>query len=495
MNPFASVAHTEAQTKANQTRTTNGAGAYRSTLSANLDFFGRSGNIQYSTAVPDFVLALAEDKELAIRNLLNTRDVREGKGVRNVSRILLKELCTRDPSFILRSNILERFVELGRWDDIIPVIELQDKAITGKIIKLFATELRKEEPNNLMLKWLPINSRKVTDKRFCNLLRTYLKMDAKGLRQFVTSRRKDFIPEYKFCTKQWGLLDYSALPSQCFRKHREAFRRNDANRFNTFVESAIKGDDPKVKINAGAVYPHELIGNFTQWRSKGISAATEAQWKNLPNFLSEGLKILPLVDVSGSMGCAAYSNYTCMDIAIALGVYLAERNESDFKDLFLTFTSSPSFVSLKDKPNLQSKLFAILQSPWGMSTNIEAAFKSILSFAIRHNVSQKDMPDSLLILSDMQFDRCAEGRDLTAMQRAKELFEAAGYQMPSLVFWNLNANTTNQPVTFSDTGAALVSGFSPSTLKAVFGNTLDDYTPLNVMVSALMNPRYEVTGL
>jgi len=71
-------------------------------------------------------------------------------------------------------------------------------------------------------------------------------------------------------------------------------------------------------------------------------------------------------------------------------------------------------------------------------------------------------------------------------------YNNAGYEMPQIVFWNLNGGygRDNTPVRFNDQGVALVSGFSPAIMKAVLANDLEEYTPYNVMLQTLMDERY-----
>ena len=128
------------------------------------------------------------------------------------------------------------------------------------------------------------------------------------------------------------------------------------------------------------------------------------------------------------------------------------------------------------------------RSEWGMSTNLHAAFDKILRVAVRNNVPEAEMPAVLLILSDMQFNACARFDD-TAMQMIRRKYEAAGYTMPNIVFWNLN-DKGDKPVRFGEKGVALVSGFSPAIMKSVLASDLDKFTPESVMLKALMVDRY-----
>ena len=73
-----------AKNQSNKTVTENKAPAFKSTLDTNLDFFAKSGNINFPV-LSVFKQAFAEDRDLAIRNLLHMRDVRNGKGIRDNS--------------------------------------------------------------------------------------------------------------------------------------------------------------------------------------------------------------------------------------------------------------------------------------------------------------------------------------------------------------------------------------------------------------------------
>jgi len=90
----------------------------------------------------------------------------------------------------------------------------------------------------------------------------------------------------------------------------------------------------------------------------------------------------------------------------------------------------------------------------------------------------------------MQFNQCAKHDD-SAMEMIERKFEAAGYSMPQIVFWNLNSSD-NVPVASDKSGAALVSGFSPSIMTALLSADMDQFTPEGIMLKAVMVPRYDI---
>jgi hypothetical protein len=217
-----------------------------------------------------------------------------------------------------------------------------------------------------------------------------------------------------------------------------------------------------------------------------------AQWNALPNMLGDD-NILAMVDTSGSMGCpvAGNNNLSCMDVAVSLGLYIADKQEGAFKDTFLTFSGNPKLENLKG--DIIEKFMSMIRSDWGMNTDLMKAMAKILSHAQTHRVPQEDMPKTLVILSDMEFDHCASGSfNLTAMEATKTLFRQAGYEMPNVVFWNLNARDGNVPVRFDEAGTALVSGFSPNILKSILSG--EDMTPEAIMLATVMVDRYKIAA-
>jgi hypothetical protein len=211
-----------------------------------------------------------------------------------------------------------------------------------------------------------------------------------------------------------------------------------------------------------------------------------AQWEALPNYVGDA-SILPLVDVSGSMNTGvAGGKTTAMDVAVSLGLYLADKNKGKFKDTFLTFSSKPELLHLKG--NVVQKAQQMVKSSWDMSTDLHKALDKILSTAVAGKVPQSEMPQMLLILSDMQFNQCVKHDD-TALGMIKRKYSEAGYDAPAIVFWNINAKD-NVPVKHDKSGVALVSGFSPAIVKSVLSTDMEQFTPEGIMLKTVMVDRY-----
>lgn len=462
-------------------RTANGMKARKTTASAVLDFFGKVGSSRGKSLEEEFAAALANNEDLAVRALQWTRDIRGGAGERKQFRDLLAKLEGENPE--LAGKLMHKIPVLGRWDDL---FVYADPINRRKALEMYADALRNGD--GLAAKWAP--REKSTKSAVALELRKTLDMTPRQYRKMLADTTK--VVESQMCAKEWNVINFSHVPSLASARYQKAFGRNAGEAYSAYLAELKKAPedrkDPKVKINAAAVYPYDVVKSVV----KGNAAVANEQWKALPNYVGNA-RIMPMVDVSGSMGSLRYNygngNIQPIEVAVSLGLYLSEKNTSDFKDMFLTFSGKPKLEVLKG--SLSQRIAQLEKSHWEMNTNLHAAFDEILKVAVKGNVPQTDMPEMLLILSDMQFDQCTHYDD-SAMEMIKRKYESAGYTVPKIVFWNLNGNTKNTPVRFDDKGVCLVSGFSPAIMKAVLSvKELEDFTPFNVMVKTLMNERYD----
>jgi hypothetical protein len=460
-----------------EARTTNGMKARASTASACVDLFFNVGAMRGKNVVPAFTAAYVENQDLAARIALWARDVRGGAGERKVFRDMLLEVIKKDPD--RATALMHKIPEIGRWDDLFVAMGTELEHVALEMIK---TALDKGD--GLCAKWMPRKGEEAAK------LRSAFGWTPKYYRKRLVELTK--VVEQQMCANKWDEINFNHVPSLASSRYKKAFARHTPT-YSQWVEKLVKGD-PTAKVNAGAVYPYDVlkgvIGAYNLSYNKDNLNHLIAQWEALPNYVGDA-SILPIVDVSGSMGCPAggyqsKSKTTCMDVSVSLGLYLAEKNKGKFKDTFLTFSDKPQLMNLKG--NIMDKIRQISSSEWGMSTNLHAAMQKVLDVAIKGNVPQEEMPGMLLILSDMQFNGCVRHDD-SAMQMIERKFRDAGYEVPKIVFWNLNAHD-NVPVKFDKSGVALVSGFSPAIMKAVLAAELENFTPESIMLKTIMNDRY-----
>lgn len=463
-------------------RTANGMKARATSASAVLDFFGKVGSYRGKDMTDQFFAALAESEELALRALLWTRDIREGAGERAQFRNLLSKLETLNPA--TAGKLMARIPELGRWDDLFAYTEHFNRKAAFEMIRKALIE----DKNGLCAKWMPRKGAIAVE------LTKFLGLSPKAYRKLVVGLTS--VVESQMCAKSWNEINFSHVPSVASARYQKAFGRNAQESYSAYIRELQKPEAErtvKVKINAGAVYPYDVIKSV----SAGNSAVADEQWKALPNFVGDA-KIFPIVDTSGSMGYMPFNRYGMnrggvggapqpIEVALGLGIYVSEKNTSNFKDLMMIFDTTPKLVT--PKGSLTQRLKSIPEIVAG-STNLHAAFDMLLDIAVKGKVSQEDMPEMLLILSDMQFNSCVRFDD-SAQEMVARKYANAGYAVPKIVFWNLSPyGDSNTPVRYDDKGVCLVSGFSPSVMKSVLANDLEDFTPYNVMLKTLLKDRY-----
>jgi hypothetical protein len=463
------------------TVTENGMVTNSSTLSATLDLFFTIGAIRQTInsdygkqrLIAKYEAARNEDSLITRKLLFWSRDVRGGAGEREAFRTLLRHAAINHPSELIPNVGL--IAEFGRWDDVFSLI---GTPVEKEAIDLIVTELR--NGNGLLAKWLPRLGGKVADRKkfIANKVRSAMNLGPKEYRKLLVSLTS--VVETPMCAKEFDKINYEHVPSLAMSRYSTAFGRNDETRFNEYKESLVKGE---AKINASAVYPYDITKNL----QRGDANLANEQWKALPNYLEgSNERVLPVCDVSGSMDTAIGGNTTAMDVCISLGLYISERNEGPFKNAFVTFSSDPKLQYLTG--DLKSRFAQLQSADWGMSTNLEATFKMILKQAIKHNVSEEEMPTCILIMSDMEFNE-ATRRHETAMNMIRREYQESGYTLPKIVFWNLASRRDNFPVTSDESGTGLISGFSPSILKTVLsGNAMN---PVQIMLDTINVPRYE----
>jgi len=459
------------------TVTENGMVTNSTTLNMCVDLFSRIGALRgqdKKVLVNTFVKAYNENALTATKILFWARDVRGGAGERQIFRDLI-EFLAKNETETLRKN-LHLIPVYGRWDDLLVLFGTK---LESEVLELIKTALA--EGNGLCAKWMPRPSVKNAENRaISNTIRKSLGLSPKEFRKLLVGLTN--VVETAMCSKEWGKIEYSKIPSKAMSDYMKAFGRRDGDRFTAYLESLKKGE---TKINAGAIYPYDVVKNMRL----GNSAGADLQWKALPNYLVNSNElILPMVDVSGSMESpvGGNKNLTCYDVAVSLGLYISERNVGDFKDAFITFTKQPKLQYLKGS---LSQRYNQMNGDVGYDTNLRAAFEMVLNKAVQGKVSQKDMPTMILVLSDMEFNSSSVGGfSESAQEMITRLYETAGYKVPKLVYWNIQSRHDNSPVQFNEQGTALVSGFSPSLLTGLLAGK--SITPYSMMCDVIDTERY-----
>jgi hypothetical protein len=508
MNAFVNAVKNPSST-ASPGVTGNGAPSLATTGNAVLDFFAAAGNRNVDLT-REFEAARALDVKLAYRVALWTRDIRGGAGERQTFRTLLSYLEKNYPEDLIK--LLPKVPELGRWDDLLIFTNTRVNACAYGLI---ADALN--AGNGLCAKWMPRKGRIATALSIALGLGTqpFPKQveTSKGVARGPSKKYRKLLSrltqvvETAMCAKNWNEINFDHVPSVASSRYQKAFGKNAPEQYTEYKKglTVVKEDGTtERKINASAIFPYQILRNLL---GNGDAAVATAQWNALPNFLGNANdKILPMVDVSESMsnwnyyglqnkkGKIEVPSFRPLDVAVSIGLYCADKQEGDFGGMFLTFTDQPTLTLLKGA-DIQTKAREVYGCRKGYGTSVTKAFQEVLRVAKAGRVSASDMPKTLLILSDMEFDTCCGDVSLTAFQKARKDFEQAGYQLPKVVFWNINGRADNNPVSQHESGTALVSGFSTGIFKSLLKADLETYSPYNVMLETINSERYDVEGL
>ena len=454
----------------NKTYTENGALTNKSTLSGIVDWFFHGAALRHEQnekrIIGLFLAAFNEDPTKALRTLFYIRDIRGGQGERRVFRTVMKYLADNQKDWVIRN--LDLIAEYGRYDDYLVLLETNCKEETTEFLgKQLEKDLQHHFNNeltsiSLLAKWMPSeNASSQLTKKYAKILLSSGKFGAaKAYRKALSLLRKDLdIVETKLCNKEYDKIDYSKLPSYAALKYREAFRRNDENRYAQYLEDVKAG---KKEIKASTLYPYDLIRKYsTQLSGWGdarvnVDPTVEAQWEALPDYVPE-INGLVVNDTSGSMEGLP------MAVSVSLAVYIAERNKSEvWKNYVIPFSSHAEWKEVKG--NTLAEKIASVYTGDCTNTNLQSVFDLILERAKSASVPQDDMPKFLLIISDMEFD-CCSSNYTTNLERIKQKYKDAGYDLPTLVFWNVDSRNNQTPATINDQGVILLSGASPAVMK------------------------------
>lgn len=488
-NIFANAMRNETR----KTYTENGATAFNSTSNGLLDFFGSAGSLR--SADEDrinrlFADAFETDHLLATKALFYVRDIRGGLGERRTFRILLHNVANKHPE-VIRPNI-HLIGEYGRFDDLYELIDtpLENDMWTYMKQQLIADldAMHNNKPCSLLAKWMKTADASSHKTRELGILTAYkLGYSVYNYKRIVRALRKYIdVTEIKMTQNSWPEINYSAVPSRAMMNYRNAFNRHDKERYSEFIDKAVKGE---AKINASTLYPYDLIEKYMQQTSndywgysfKGLKCndAIEAQWKALPDYVGQDANAIVIADTSGSMSGRPICS------AVGLAIYFAQRNTGAYHNMWMSF-SNDSRVQLLKGDKLYEQLTGLDTEHWDGNTNLEKAFMHILDIAIKNNIPSDEMVKSLIIISDMEIDYCVG--QWSFYDEMRNRYAQAGYEIPNVVFWNVNSRHDIFHVDKDRKGVQLCSGQSASTFKQLMQSI--GMTPVEMMMNVLNSERY-----
>lgn len=474
--------------------TENGAFAYNSTgNSALLDLFGVVGALRTRSEdeiETKFADAYNENWELAMRLLFYTRNVRGGLGERRTFRIMLKWLC-REHSELAEANI-PNVVEFGRFDDLYTYVDTPAEYAMWEYLSDILTrdyeQMLLGHPVSLCAKWLKsINTSSNESRRLARMTMQNLGFKTEKQYRKVLARLRKYleVTEHQMSAKEWDKINYSHVPAYAIKNYGSAFATHDFERWNQYLND-LKNHKEGVKVNASTLYPYDLVEKIYDdyWYNKfKYNALIEEQWKALPNYVDDGANVLVMADVSGSMSGRP------MATSIGLANYFAQRNHGAFAGFYMTFTSNPHYICVSRNDSLKAMCEKATVEV-GYNTDLNKAFRLIYNTAVQNHVPQKDLPRALVVISDMEIDNYIRYNNMDFLQKWKQLFREAGYEMPQLVCWNVNARNDTFLAQAAEKGIKYLSGSSVSVFRDLI-STLNCESAYDAMIKVLMNKMYD----
>ncbi len=461
------------------TLTENGGRALSTTGDKLLNLFAVLGALRSrpTDVIDKFDAAYRENADLATKMVFYGRDVRGGLGERAVGRFMIRELATINPAIV--SANLKNIAEFGRWDDLFVLFDTPVETDMIEFVKMQLVSDWKHMKSNqhvsLLAKWMPsINASSENTVALAHRFVKALNTTPREYRKTLSALRKYIdVTEVKMSANKWTDIDYKAVPSNAMSNYGSAFARHDHEGFSRYMDAVKSGD---VKINAATLYPYNVI-EALECNNRDVA---EAQWNALPNYVEGDNNFLIMADVSESM------HGRPMHTSVGLAIYFAERNHGAFANKFMTFTDTPKIVEVTGD-SLYGKYKSFFNHV-GYNTNLEAAFDAILSTAVRTKCPQADLPKALVIISDLEIDYW-DGGSLTFTEEMRKRFADAGYEMPKLVYWNVDSRKDTFLASKNDPNAILVSGQSASTFKNLIKGI--DLSAYEIMVETLNDHRYD----
>lgn len=506
----------ELENATNFTYTENGAVTHTTTRSALLDMFGM-GAAMRSRSDEDVILmfqkAYQENPTYALKCLFYIRDILQGQGERRFFRVCMRWLASQQPESCARN--LKYIPLFGRWDDLYAFVKTPvEKKAFDIMLHQLALDVESKTPS-LLAKWLKSENTSSKESRLlAKITRNYFDMNAKQYRKTLSILRKRInVLERLMSEGRWDEIEFDKIPSRAGLIYKNAFARHDLERMASEKDVQSYEDfakDTTTKVNAKALYPYECVAQAIKtmrcdyWSRESVPMddvnrlMVNKYWGNLTDYFNDAtFNGIAVVDTSGSMtgGWMNRKGPAPIDVAISLGLYCAEKNNGPFANRYISFSSRPQLIKTEGV-DFCDKVARIYRTNLCENTNIQAVFDLFLNTIKKNGVKLSDIPKNIIIISDMEFDEAnydwrTIGRHFTK-DNAETLLEyiarqwaEEGYELPHLIFWNVDARQDNIPM-LGQGRISYISGFSPS----IFESLMSGKSGYDLMMEKLNSERY-----
>lgn len=503
--------------KDNETLTDNGAVVYESTMSSLVDFEASINSLRNKTDAEiqeKIARAYTENPKMATKMIFQIGDIREGKGERKIFNNCMNFLSQNHPKIAL--ELLPLIPEYTRWDYLIKLSASKNEAIANASKEIVTKQLKQDikdmksgKPISLCAKWMPsIQTKKPEDRKVAFEFEKALGLDHKQYRKMLASLREKLnIIEKNLSQKNIEEIDYEKMTSKQMLKYSDKLKEKDSEKFAEYQKNVAEG---KAKIHADVLTPVDIVhkytdNNYFSGSVKDFDETIENLWSHLKDTIKEQeASTIVIRDGSGSM-CSRISNKsktTNLEVATALTVYCAEKMHGSMRDKFITFSSRPELIDMSKLSSLHDKLDLCYHYDDCSNTDLKKTFDLLLKTLKNNNIPESDAPKNILICSDMQFDHAhtnsIDETNVSCNEYKEKLFsiikkewEGSGYQLPTLIFWNLETERTVFPEIDNENGVIYVSGYTTDNLDMVLSGKISGLKLEEQLFEMLNKPRYD----
>lgn len=478
--------------------TWNGAISNSTTSSALLDYFGKCGTyVKRSQADVDASMAsiFAEDPAAALRLIFGMRlisrkpkkfgkaevlplagieETQTGFGRRDEFYKAVKWLYKSRPDVLI--NNLHMIPICGSWKDFIEIAcqNPEAKELRIAIVRLMYNHL----DDGLLLKFLPTirsksnlknRSEYYKEKRTFALLFCYLNNMTARQYAKLKSTGPGHVWQRQMSGRQWDAINFNGIPGKAMFKHLNMSGKDNKNVFERHGQlERLKTwvlEQPVIKFTG---YPYELLKAAKESKNYIQKLVIDRQFAQvLAGMESHQLgNVLCALDTSGSMSVDIVPGVSAMYICMSMGICFSSMNTGHFKDEVAMFDSTSRMLKLKG--SFCEKVDQIPANAMG-STNFQSVIDLIVKIRIKNpDISISEFPETLLVLSDMQFNP-VDGNTETNYKAAMSKLQDVGLGEMRIIWWCLNGESKDFPSKMNDKGVYIIGGFDPVNLKALMG--------------------------
>lgn len=508
---------------AEMTRTENGALTNATTNSVIVDQFGKAGNYRdrsIDEVFHDQELLWNENPQNALRfpfylrlitrvdkiNDENTTDkVQKGQGAKDESFKRLLWLAEKHKDAFVKNIWLLPVV--GSWKDLWTLMyyditygrNVIDHAV---IFEIIIEGLKSETHVDLVKKFMP----RIRSVHKCHtpwaeitnaLAREFAKYNHWSYREYNHEKATGTAHNFQkiICARQYQDINWNHIPGRAlFKLTNGKFLRNHDLEDN-FGEWLSK--QPTAKFT-GYVYElvHNVMQNLNSFRTftsntvnLNVPAYKKELWNKQFNELISKARhdgkikgnVWCALDTSGSMAQKVVPNVTAYDICISLGIFFSELNTGAFHNNVIMFDNESRVKTLNG--TFIDKIISIVsdQTAWG-GTNFQSVVDEICNIRKNNpNIPLEDYPQTLLVVSDMQFNptnryahQITDEEERTNYEEAKRklmaFFPKEWVDDFRFIWWDCTSRATQDfPATIDDGGCYFFSGFDGSIIDILCG--------------------------